>query len=69
MKTDPWLHTLGKVLHVANGHLHAAGRADNLAREVFLELRRQGYPRAQKPWLTAEQRRDFLAPLRAGGKQ
>ncbi len=38
MKTDPWLHTLGKVLHVANGHLHAAGRADNLAREVFLEL-------------------------------
>ena len=44
-----------------------AGIASN--REVFLELRRQGYPRAQKPWLTAEQRRDFLAPLRAGGKQ
>ena len=53
----------GLTLQPAESHANPQQIASN--REVFLELRRQGYPRAPKPWLTAEQRRDFLAPFEA----
>jgi glycosyltransferase involved in cell wall biosynthesis len=35
----------------------------NSNRQIFLELRQANYPRAKKPWKTAEEKSDFLAPF------
>ncbi|MFM7547834.1 MAG: glycosyltransferase [Cyanobacteriota bacterium] len=52
----------GLTLQPAQSSAAAEQIASN--REVFLALREAGYPRAQRPWLTPETRRDFLQPFR-----